>query len=76
MGHMSQAVNEWIEKIEVDYYEEFMNSLEKQHPKLHEKFMDAIVNYASVEVTDNWNAETEDMADTIHLGKVSCPKGV
>lgn len=50
---MKDRIIDWIENQlsdRVDYYDDFMSSLEKSYPKLHEKIQKVIWDFAATEV--------------------------
>ena len=50
---MKDMINNWIENTladRVDYFGDFMASLEKQYPELHQRFLDLIWEYGAEEV--------------------------
>ena len=53
MNDMKDMINNWIENTladRVDYFGDFMESLEKHYPELHQKFLDLIWEYGAEEM--------------------------
>ena len=59
MSAFKDDVIQWIENMDIDYYTEFMNSMEKVYPKLHEKLLEAIWKYAKIQIVDKYANQVE-----------------
>lgn len=59
---MKDKIGDWIENVlsdRVDFFQDFMASLEKEFPTLHSKIEQAIWEFAEVSVNENLNEQAE-----------------